>query len=358
MFLARVNIYASTDQARVEVAQNVYYVQAPLSGRVMTSQMKLGQGVRQGDLLVELEADPQKLRVEGEQEHQAALQTQLTTLQQELQSQQRALAAESSDYRLAVDQARASLAEAQESAHMAQEEFKRRSELFHDGLLSQSDLDQYQSDLKKKNIEWQAARTTVARAEREARMHAGERQVQIDQINGDVSKTQGELAASGNTVQQLQDELGWHRIVAAGSGRLDEIVDLKPGSYVHEGDRLATIIPEGHMRIVALFEPRTAIGRVRPGQTGWLRLDGFPWQEYGSVMARVTSVGSEVRDGRVRVELDPLPNSHMPLQHGLPGTLQVQIERVSPASFLFRRVGSYVYQAANNTPVNSAANTP
>ena len=354
MVLARINVYATTDQARVEVAQAVYFVQAPVSGRVTKSNLELGRPVEQGDVLIELEADPQKLRIEGEQAHQNALQNQLADLGRELSAQQKALVAEGADGSLAVDQARSALAEAQETTRLAQDELRRRRELFKEGLLSQLDLEQYESDASKKNIELAAAQTAVRRAGREQRVHGSERQARIDEIQSNIGQTEGELAASGNSVQQLQNELGRHQILAAGAGRLDETVDLKPGSYVREGDRLAAIVPDGQMRIVAYFEPRAAIGRVQPGQTAWLRLDGFPSEEYGAVMAKVGSVGSEVRDGRVRVELALQNDGRVSLQHGLPGTLEIAIERVSPISFLLRKAGGYFAQPAMQPPASAA----
>jgi hypothetical protein len=107
------------------------------------------------------------------------------------------------------------------------------------------------------------------------------------------------------------------------------------------------------MRIVAYFEPRSAIGRVQPGQPAWLRLDGFPAGEYGAVMAKVRSVGSEVRDGRVRVELALQDNGRVSLQHGLPGTLEIAVERISPVSFLLRKAGGYFAQPATQPPASA-----
>jgi multidrug resistance efflux pump len=100
-------------------------------------------------------------------------------------------------------------------------------------------------------------------------------------------------------------------------------------------------VPTGELRIVASFEPADALGRIQPGQPARLRLDGFPWTEYGSISATVTHVGSEVRDGRIRVELAVNPHSanRVPMQHGLPGTVQVVVERISPASLVLRVVG-------------------
>src|SRR5208282_1645668 len=104
---------------------------------------------------------------------------------------------------------------------------------------------------------------------------------------------------------------------------------------------LAAVVPTGELRIVASFQPADALGRIQTGQPARLRLEGFPWTEYGSISATVTHVGSEVRDGRIRVELavNPRSASRIPMQHGLPGAVQVEVERISPASLVLRVVG-------------------
>lgn len=63
--------------------------------------------------------------------------------------------------------------------------------------------------------------------------------------------------------------------------------------------------------------------------------------QYGPVPATVARVASEVRDGRVRVEMtvDPSRNPRVPLQHGLPGSVEVLVERVTPAALILRTAG-------------------
>jgi membrane fusion protein (multidrug efflux system) len=347
---SRIAVYASTEQARIEVAQAVFFVQAPASGRVRKSDLELGREVEPGTVLVELEADPQKLRVEEEQTRRTALRSQLEDLRRQLTAEQATLTAELHASRFATDQARALQAEAEAAAQFAQEESKRRTTLYKQGLTSELEMLRAEAETKKKGAEVQSSQTAVSRAEREQLMKSGERQVRIETVKRDIGRIEGELAAAANMVQRLEHELGWQRIIASGRGRLGEIVNLKPGAYVRQGDRLAAIIPDGQLRVVAYFEPRTAIGRVRPGQTGRLRLDGFPWAEYGSVNATVTRVGNEVREGRVRVELNPRTNPRVALQHGLPGTLEIETERVSPATYLMRKAGGYLAQR-NQSPV-------
>jgi membrane fusion protein (multidrug efflux system) len=126
-----------------------------------------------------------------------------------------------------------------------------------------------------------------------------------------------------------------------------EAVVLRPGAMVKEGQRLAAIVPESRVQLIAQFAPSAAMGRVRPGQPARLRLDGFPWAQYGSVNAKVTRVAGEVRDGQVRVEFAVVgAPPAVPLQHGLPGTVEVEVERTSPAALVLRNAGRGVFRGA------------
>ena len=63
-----------------------------------------------------------------------------------------------------------------------------------------------------------------------------------------------------------------------------------------------------------------------------------------TVAASVTRVATEPLDGRIRVELglDQEVTFPVPLQHGLPGTLEVEVERISPAALVLRAAGKAV----------------
>lgn len=99
----------------------------------------------------------------------------------------------------------------------------------------------------------------------------------------------------------------------------------------------------GESTAVADFPP-AALGRLRPGQPARLRLDSFPWTQYGTVPATVAGVAPEIRDGRLQVELtlQPLATSRIPLQPGLTGSAEVEVERVSPAVLVLRAAGQRI----------------
>jgi len=124
------------------------------------------------------------------------------------------------------------------------------------------------------------------------------------------------------------------------SGRLGEAVVLRPGAVVQEGARLGAIVPAGRLMAVAQLPPDAALGLIRTGQIATLRLDGFPWIQYGTVNAHVSRVAGEVRDGTVRVELAiDTAGSKIPLQHGLPGSVEIAVERATPWALILRHAG-------------------
>jgi membrane fusion protein (multidrug efflux system) len=83
-----------------------------------------------------------------------------------------------------------------------------------------------------------------------------------------------------------------------------------------------------------------------------VRLEGFPWTQYGSTLARVSHVSGEVRDGQVRVELalDAASNNAIPFQHGLPAEVDVEVERLTPLQMILRSVGDRLQVSAAATP--------
>jgi hypothetical protein len=131
-----------------------------------------------------------------------------------------------------------------------------------------------------------------------------------------------------------------HTMRAPIAGTLGGVVPLQPGGVLTRGTVVAVVIPDDRLRVVARFTP-ASVGRIRPGQPFRLRLDGFPWTEFGSLVGAVGAIASETQDSLVRVEceLDAHQGARIPVEHGLVGVVEVTVETVSPASLLLRTVG-------------------
>jgi membrane fusion protein (multidrug efflux system) len=228
--------------------------------------------------------------------------------------------------------------------------------MYNAGVIAELDLNRTVADAQQRRAAADSMHYAVVRLEGEQRTRTNERRAHIEQLTSELNKLRGDRATAGVTLQRLEEEVDRRYIRAPVDGKLGEVAPLRIGAVVHEGDKLAAVVPSGKLRVVANFDPPAALGRIRPGQHARLRLEGFPWAQYGSVAATITNVASEIRDGSIRVEmtLDSNSESRIPLQHGLPGSVEVEIETLSPANLVLRTAGSLLAGPKSNLPDLSA----
>lgn len=342
--LARVPVYEQSASARVESGRAVYPVEAAVAGRVVANRMALGARVRADDVLVELDVSAEELQRAEAQTRLDAIAPQLAALQAQIAATEGALREGSGGGGAAVEAARARLREAHANARSAAEEAARADRLARAGHGAAADAERARATAEARAAEVDALRSDLRRLQLDRSTQVSTRRVDIARLRGDVARLEGEQTTLRATIARLAHQTQRHVIRAPVAGRLGAVVELRAGSVVAEGQRLATVVPDGELRVVADFAPPAALGRVRSGQPARLRLDGFPWAQWGMVNARVATVASEARDGVVRVELALAAprNPRIPLEHGLPGAVEVEVERVAPAALVLRAAGQLV----------------
>ena len=347
--VARIVLYETSAAARLEVAAAVHPVDARVDGRTARVNLSVGERVRAGDVLVELDADAERLAVAEARTRLDALTPEMEAVRREIAAEARAIAEEQRAATVAREEQRALVREAEAGLDLSVEEAGRLSQLRAKGVVSEVDDARARADVRRRRAAADAAVATLARIEQDQKTRESDRLVRIQRLRGTLSRLEGELRTGTANVSRLEYEVERRIVRAPVDGRIAEAAELRVGAVVEEGDRLAAIVPEGGLRIVAQFSPAAAIGRVRAGQPGRVRLTGFPWAEYGSVGVVVTRVADEVRDGLVRVELSvtELPRS-LPLTHALPGSVEVEVERVRPATLVLRTLGGYLTRPVSN----------
>lgn len=342
--VARVGVWESSNQARLEVESAPHPVAAPASGRVVKTLLDLDRQVLAGDVLVELEAEDQELQLREEDARLASLESQRQALRSEADVKAEALRRSQQAGRLAHEEARAQLREAEAALAFAVEDARRTERLHAEGLRSEVDLARARTEVEKNSAAVARHRVAIERLEEQYATEERDRRTEIEGLNRSDSELAGAAATAQATVARVVHAVEERVIRSPVAGRLGEVSDLRVGGFVRAGDLVCTVIPDGAPRIVAEFEPQQALGRIKIGQRARLRLDGFPWIQYGAVPATVTGVATERRDDAVRVELelDADPPPAIPLAHGLPGAVEIEVERVTPATLLLRVVGRVV----------------
>ena len=343
---AEVVMFETTDAARLESDREVHPVEVLVGGRVKATHLEVGRQVAPGDVLVELETDTQRLQLGEEQSRVAALAAQLAALGGQSSAERQAQLETRQAAPVALDESRARVAEAEAAARAAADEAGRLEKMHTAGLVAEAELVRSRSEAQRRQAAADALHLALNRQSKDQSAQDSGQQAGIEMLKRDSAALEGEIKTRQAIIERLQHETSERFIRAPVAGRLEEIAELRVGQVVREGDKLGAVIPDGKLRLIAEFSPSESLGRIRAGHQGWLRLEGFPWTEYGKVGAEVTSVAGEPRSGRVRVELLVHPESApmIPLQHGLPGRLEVEVERISPAALVLRSVGRLLAQ--------------
>ena len=340
-FLGSVTVYEISKQARLEVRQASHHIAALIPSKVVSTALAIGKQVQAGDVLVELDSSVEQLRRKEEEARLGAIPGQIAALQREIEARERARADDLSGALAAVDAARSRSREADAAVEFARDTERRLAQLISRGSATAVEAMRAATETLKLSASRDALLADLRRIESDAQTRANQYSAQIESVRRTIASLQGDMATIRATIARLDMEIEKHRVRAPISGAVGDAVPLHSGAYVAEGQRLATIVPAGDLIIAAEFSPSLSLGRVQHGQKGRLRLDGFPWAQFGTVSGTVSRVASEVRDNLVRVEftLDEAPVNAAVMQHGLPGSVEVSVEQVSPATLVLRAAG-------------------
>ncbi len=340
--LAEVTVYETSVAARLESLEAARPLEADVDGRVVAVFVGLDDEVAEGDVILELDASDLELQLQEVEARHSALLATLGAATAHRDAIQGALDSSETASSAAIAEARSWAQEAAAAARLAEADRARAEALAASGSLSSADHERAIAEADQKRAEAEALLQGVRRVGFEGELDRGDRQSVLQALEQEVARLTGELGAAEAAIARLDREVERHQLRAPVTGRIGAISTFQPGDFLPRGARVGAVVPDGPLRVVAWFEPRASVGRIRPGMPAHLRLDGFPWIEYGSLPAAVDRVASEPTDGRIRVELaiGPTEGSAIPAQHGLEGEVEVAIEAVSPATLVLRAAGN------------------
>jgi membrane fusion protein (multidrug efflux system) len=335
---ASVTLYEVSQRARLEVGTAAREVSPIQSGRLVASALVIGRRVHAGDVLVELDAAAQRLRLADAERRLADYPPRLASLTREIAALGAADAGDQAGALAAARSAQARLQEAETAARAAGELARRQAADAALGGIARSEALKAAADARRAADARNALAEEARKTGFDAAARRGQNAARIEELAQARLALEAERDATQSAIAQLRNEIENRIVRAPVSGTIGEVQALQPGAVVGAGQRLATIVPSGDLILVAEFDPASALGRIRPGQRATLRLAGYPWAQYGSVAARVERVAGELRNGQLRVELRATSSGMrgVRLAHGLAGTVEVEVETLSPARLLAR----------------------
>jgi membrane fusion protein (multidrug efflux system) len=341
--LAPIPLWEVTETARLETASGTHPLTAVVGGRVVERRLSLGQEVKSGEAVVFLDAESERRALMEKQARRQALEQQLAALRREIQAETAALAAFQDARHVALEESKAHAVEAQVRAEFAerQAEVTRRLRTKQAAALEEDRRETAEAEARRSASS--GLRLTVERLQKDRTVEEAERRARLARLESEAKKLEGESAVEAAGILRLEHDIALLVIRAPVDGRVGELGEQRVGAVVRPGENLGSIVPSETPRAIARF-PAASVGRIRPGQRARLRLDGYPWAQWGTLSATVANVGNEPIEGRVRVELRLGPNTDtaIPPEHGLPGTAEIEVERATPIAVVLRAAGQYL----------------
>ncbi|MFP4365645.1 MAG: HlyD family secretion protein [bacterium] len=236
-------------------------------------------------------------------------------------------------------------------------QFKRDSMLYNSNVISTAEFEKAQTLLLNKQKAYEAASLslsdaiiTIARLERSI----------TDTRLEEEEKQQSLYTSLINSFRQLESSLAsWENsclLIAPASGKLNYLSVWSSLQELKAGDAVFSIIPEDMGELHTWITlPFRGAGKVKPGQRVNIKLDGYPYMEFGMVEGRVRSVsGAPVNNGFPAVI--SLTNGavtsyghELEVQRQLPGTAEISTDEMS---LLERLVNPVRHILRNRTLIN------
>jgi len=338
-------------QGRLVPKGEVYKIDPLEGGKVVSIAVKEGQSVKAGQVVVELDSQMAMGEVERLQQSLMAYQIELTqkqTLlekaalegrtrsqiaQAEAQAQQAAIAqsqAKTQAQEIAIAQNHQNAATKQQlltqlqadaAAYQARQE--RLKPLLREGAISteqvfqgeqalrdrqrsitqsQGELQQAQSESVRLQAQLQQARSEsnqlqagLSQKQAEGRRTQIEVQQQLQQLEVDMTQIKAKIAETQNLLTSAKTKLNQRFLYAPVDGVISSLNIRNTGEVLQPGQTVAEIAPKDAPLVLSAILPNREAGFVKTGMPVQVKLDAYPYQDYGIVSGKVTSVSPDTK---------------------------------------------------------------
>ena len=175
---------------------------------------------------------------------------------------------------------------------LAKKQFERDRSLFEKDVYSKSDFEKAQKQYLQEKLSFESIRTTLANTQ----MQINQLDQQILDLQLQESKEQNrqEIAieeAQQNLKSQIKQWKQRYLIISPIDGKVTFTKIWSKNQNVQTGEIVATVIPNKATNIIGKIHiPAIGVGKVKPGQTVNIKLDNFPYMEFGLLRTHIKSI--------------------------------------------------------------------
>jgi len=294
-------------QGKLVPAGEAHEVQAPVQGVISEVLVKNGDTVKKGQTLVRMNQDVAQAEMQGLEKQRAAIQ------------QDEAALAQKKVQKSTLEQ---QIPGASNLVLIKKEAYEHYSQVA-GGVISQVEILDRKADWVNAQRNLDQLRSEFARVSSE-----------LEQLDNEIKRRLAEVDTSRAA---SQERLSYHEIKAPLDGVIFDLSKKAPGTVVAAKDKLMNIIP-GNDLVAEIFVTNKDIGFIREGFPAVVRIDTFPFREFGEVKGTLSYLAAdslppneEFKYPRfpAKITLDRQFLSHngekLPLKAGMAVTVNIQI---------------------------------
>lgn len=297
-------------------AGEAHEVQAPVDGVISEVLVHNGDTVKKGEILMRINQEVAQAEMEGLEKQKAAILQDKTALDQK-RAQKEGLSKQ--------------IPGATDLVRIKKDAYDHYNQVL-GGVVSQVEI------LDRK-AEWVNAQRNLDQLESDYARVSSE----LDQQEHDLTRRVAEIDSSRAASQQ---KLGFHEIKAPLDGVIFDMSKKAPGTVVAAKDKLLDIIP-GEDLVAEVFLTNKDIGFIHEGLPAVVRLDTFPFREFGEIKGRLIYLAADALPPNdefkyqrfpARISLNNQFITHngekLPLKSGMSATVNIRVRSRTLLSIL------------------------
>lgn len=335
---ARVPVYVKAD-ATVGPRSDVQKIRAVEDGQIVEKPVKLGQRVKEGDVIVRLDDALASDKLRGAE---LLLQTQedrRRLIDERIVSLERAIAKIAASERHSQRELQSLAKEKEVLADASNVRLGRLKSLQADGAqVSSFELEAAEREAETNKLVADAFSARMKNRAEIGQLTENMRQ-EVWTQREEQRALQGQIASQTVEISELKERIEYHIVRSPVDGLITELTAGAVGTSLERGDVVVAIEPVRSDVVFGTVEAGQS-AKLRPNQMGWLELSGYPAFRFSRIKCKIVSVLRSVDEATVAVEMvvDDKQEVKAPMPHGARGVVYLEVERVSPVTFLLQRL--------------------
>lgn len=178
-----------------------------------------------------------------------------------------------------------------DNLNIVKKNYQKDSLLFNKKVLSNADLDKTESNYLNAKQGYQNIYQEIIQIEQQ--IQQTENELQKNSIQEEERYDQMRLELVSTYTDLMNNLKAWEQKYCFKSplnGRVQYLNFWTNGQFVQSGEAIFSILPTTKNLIGEVYLPISGAGKVEPGQEVVLKLESFPYQEYGTIKGKVKSV--------------------------------------------------------------------